>query len=154
MKKLQIQTKREQRRRGFTLLEVLLVLAILGIIAAMVVPKLIGQQQGAMINTTKISISGLEDALKLYTVAHEGSYPETLEELLAPKDRDDNPLPPNIDKIPLDAWGNPFSYRVDPDPNIQTLMVTRIWSWGPDRQDDDGSGDDINNWDHLQDGMN
>jgi general secretion pathway protein G len=154
MKKSQTQTKRELRRRGFTLLEVLLVLAILGVIAAMVVPRLIGQQEGAMINTTKIGITGLEDALKLYTVDHEGSYPETLEELLAPEDREGNRLPALLPSIPMDAWGNPFSYRVEADQEVQTMMVARIWSWGPDRQDDDGSGDDINNWDHLENGTN
>ena len=154
MKKHQTQTIRPLRPRGFTLLEVLLVLAILGVIAAMVVPKLIGTQQGANIEATKLSIVGLETALKLYTIKHEGSYPETLEELLAPVDRDGNPLPPNIERIPEDAWGNPFSYRTEQDQNIQTLMVARIWSWGPDRQDDDGSGDDINNWDHLENGTN
>ena len=52
-------------RRGFTLLEVLIVLAILGVIAAMVVPRLLGQQRVANEKATRISIEGIESALEL-----------------------------------------------------------------------------------------
>ncbi len=55
---------RRKRRRGFTLLEVLLVLAILGVIAAMVVPQLLGSQKKAMIDATRSGIVGLEQAWK------------------------------------------------------------------------------------------
>ena len=73
MKKHQSQRDRQLRRRGFTLLEVLLVLAILGVIAAMVVPRLIDQQQGAMISTTKASIHMLQKTMDLYAVDHDGT---------------------------------------------------------------------------------
>ncbi len=146
MKRQQTRTNRQLRRRGFTLLEVLLVLAILGVIAAMVVPKLIGQQQGAMISTTKASIHALSNTLDLYAVDHDATYPETLEDLLAPVDRDEQPMPPYLDTIPKDAWGEVINYRLEEDPNFGT-GIPKIWSNGSDRKDDDGSGNDINNWD-------
>jgi general secretion pathway protein G len=147
MKKLQTHTNRPQRRRGFTLLEVLLVLAILGIIAAMVVPRLIGSQQKANIDLTKASIHGLQKTLDLYAVDHDATYPETLEELLAPTDRDGNQMQPYLDKMPKDSWGEVFHYQAEADQSRGNMIVVKIWSNGPDRKDDDGSGDDINNWD-------
>ena len=57
---------------GFTLTEVLLVLAILGVIAAMVVPNLLGQQQVANIRATKMNIKGFEDAVSQYAIANDG----------------------------------------------------------------------------------
>ena len=147
MKKRQTQTIRPQRHRGFTLLEVLLVLAILGVIAAMVVPKLIGSQQKAMIDKTKLDIFGLQTAMDLYSVAHDGTYPETLEDLLAPLDRDGNQMQPYLVVIPKDAWGEVLHYQAEVDQSRGNMIVAKIWSNGPDRKDDDGSGDDINNWD-------
>lgn len=150
MKKRQTQSIRQRRRRGFTLLEVLLVLAILGVIAAMVVPKLIGTQQTAMIDTTKASIVGLKKTLELYTVAHDGQYPETLDELLTPIDKNGIQMQPYLESIPKDAWGEPLNYETETDDNRAGMIVAKIWSNGPDRQNDDGSGDDINNWDEEE----
>jgi general secretion pathway protein G len=148
MKKRQTQTHRPQRRRGFTLLEVLLVLAILGVIAAMVVPRLIGSQQRAMIDTTKASIHALQRTIDLYAVDHDGTYPETLENLLNPLDRDEQPmLQPYLNVISKDAWGTVIHYLAEADQNSGNRIVVKIWSNGPDLKDDDGSGDDINNWD-------
>ena len=147
MKKHQTRTIRQLRRRGFTLLEVLLVLAILGVIAAMVVPRLIGTQQRSNIDITKVSIRGLEETLNLYAVAHDGSYPETLEDLLAPVDRDGNQMQPYLDIIPKDAWGEVMHYLAEVDQSRSNMTVAKIWSNGPDRKDYDGAGDGIKNWD-------
>ena len=147
MKKKRTQTIRPQRRRGFTLLEVLLVLAILGVIAAMVVPRLIGSQHEANIAVTKTSIHALGRTMDLYAVAHDGTYPETIEDLLAPLDRDDQEMQPYLDVIPKDAWGTVIHYEKEVDQNHGNKIVAKIWSNGPDLKDDAGSGDDINNWD-------
>ena len=88
-------TKRRVRRGGFTLLEVLLVLAILGVIAAIVVPNLLGRQQKANIDQTRIGINNLENSLRMYAIDHDGAFPQggseqMVEALLRPKDRDDD----------------------------------------------------------------
>lgn len=141
---------RRSRRAAFTLIEVLLVLAILGLIAAMVVPNLLGQQQRANISATRASISGLEQTLKLYAIDHDGEFPEgnqaaALAVLMEPVDRSGQPMTPYLEKIPVDAWNQPFYYAY---PNTKAPRSTKpaIWSSGPNKQNEEGSGDDINNW--------
>jgi len=135
-------------RNAFTLLELLIVLAILGAIAAMVVPNLLGSQKKANIMTTESSIHGLEQALKLYAVDNQGTYPtggsEVIESLMSKTDKDGNAVDPLIETLPLDAWGNPLMYEY-PNTKAETTKPA-IWSFGPDKKDDQGDGDDINNW--------
>ena len=142
---------RNRRRGGFTLIEVLLVLAILGVIAAMVVPNLLGRQKKAMVDQTKTNIHGLDTTLQAYAIDHDGELPQGSQEemftaLTQPKDRDGNVMKdPYIDKRPLDAWGTPLNYRY-PATKQNNTSKADIWSNGPNRQNEDGSGDDINNW--------
>lgn len=142
---------RQKVRRGFTLLEVLLVLVILGVIAALVVPRLFGTQERSMIKTTQSSIQGLKQSLDLYALDHFARYPETIDDLLEPLDSNENPMKPYLEKYPKDAWGQRLNYMAEIDDNMAGAQVARIWSNGPDGQDDDGSGDDINNWTELED---
>lgn len=142
--------KRKTRRAGFTLLEVLLVLAILGVIAAIVVPNLLGRQQKAMVDATKSSIGSLETALQSYAIDHDGEMPQggqdiMLSAILEPKDRDGKDMQPYLPKQPKDAWGQVLNYRY---PGTHQTVKSRpdIWSNGPDKKNDDGSGDDVNNW--------
>lgn len=136
-------------RRGFTLLEVLLVLAILGVIGAMVVPQLLGRQQKAMVDTTKSSIHGLEMALESYAIAHDGEFPsgnqDAISTLLDPVDRNGKPMEPFLKALPKDAWGQVFFYEF-PNTRAPKLRKPAIWSAGPNKQNEDGSGDDVNNW--------
>lgn len=142
------------RRRGFTLTEVLLVLVILGVIAAMVVPNLLGRQQEANIRATRASINGFENALKQYAVANSGDFPEgsadqAINLLLNPgQDASGRMISPYLENIPKDAWGQPLFYEW---PNTKVANATKpaIWSAGPNRQNEDGAGDDINNWSEL-----
>jgi len=145
-------THRHMRHRGFTLLEVLLVLAILGVIAAMVVPNLLGRQQEANIKVTKLTIKNFEDAVKLYAVDHDGAYPEgdaeTVMTLLMSNVNEETgeAVQPYIEEVPLDAWKNPMQYEYPPSGNRQPASLKpAVWSFGPDGQD--GTDDDINNWD-------
>jgi general secretion pathway protein G len=142
---------KERRRVGFTLTEILLVLAILGVIAAMVVPQLLGRQKESLIRTTKISIKGFEDALKQYAIGHDGEYPtgtreEVIGMLVRPgNDRDGKPISAYLEKSPNDAWGQALFYEY-PSSKIANGTKPAIWSAGPNKQSEDGSGDDVNNW--------
>lgn len=135
-------------RVAFTLLELLIVLAILGVIASMVVPNVLGTQKKANIKATESSIHGLEQALKLYAVDNAGAYPrggrDALERLMSRTDERGNPVEPLLDEIPLDAWGQPLNYEY-PSSKLQADKPA-IWSSGPNGQDEQGGGDDINNW--------
>lgn len=148
MKNRMIRKHRTQARAGFTLLELLIVLAIIVVIAAMVVPNLIGQRDEAMINTTKSAIANVESALKLYN-ANRGEYPEgssdVLEMLTQPQEVDGRKKPPYLESPAMDAWNRPLFYEW-PNTKQQDAFKPAIWSAGPDGKNDDGGGDDINNW--------
>ena len=140
-----------RERRGFTLMEVLIVLAILGVLAAMVVPQLIGTQRKANEDATAASIKSIETALELYAVANQGRYPEggqeVLEQLTLPTtdERTGRSIEPYLPTVPLDAWQQPFWYEF-PTSKIPNNQKPAIWSSGFDGQNDEGNGDDINNW--------
>ncbi|HBN74802.1 MAG TPA: type II secretion protein [Planctomycetaceae bacterium] len=139
---------RNSSRNAFTLLELLIVLAILGVIAAMVVPNLLGSQKKANIQATETSIHGLEQALKLYAVANGGEYPnggqEVFELLASNKDSEGNAVDPLLPEIPKDAWGQELMYEYPSSKNNGTEPA--IWSLGPNKSDEQGSGDDVANW--------
>ncbi len=146
-------TPRAKRRGGFTLLELLIVLAIIGVLAAMVVPQFLGAQKKSQIDATRASIYNLEKALSMYAVAHDAEFPqgnqEALNVLLQPTDKYGKPESPYLERLPLDAWGQVFFYEF---PNTKAAanlsnLKPAIWSAGPDRKNDNGTNDDVNNWD-------
>jgi general secretion pathway protein G len=140
---------RRAGRPGFTLIEVLLVVAILGIIAAAVVPSLIGRQKQAYEDQTRNNIRGLESALTMYAVDHDGTYPsggrEALATLASASEYRGRKLPAYVDETPKDAWGEQLYYEYPTSKPVKGEKPA-IWSSGPNRQNEDGSGDDINNW--------
>lgn len=143
--------RRKQTRRGFTLLEVLLVLAIIGVIAAFAVPQLLGTQQKANTDATRIHIRDFENHLQRYAVDHDGLYPKgdaktVVEILMIPGvDKTGRKLPAYLAEVPKDAWGVPLSYEYEPSGNRRGLIdKPAIWSVGPDQQD--GTEDDVVNW--------
>lgn len=139
--------KPQFQRRGFTLMEVLLVLAILGVIIGLVVPNLMGQRKKANIGATNLAISNVEQALKLYALDHDGEYPPTasgLEALLTAPGNDPKWKGPYIEsgKVPADAWGNPLQYAY-PGTHQQGDKPD-LWSMGPDKAS--STEDDVTNW--------
>lgn len=141
-------------RPGFTLLEVLLVLVILGVIAALVVPRLTGSQERGYIMATQTRIKELEATIELYAIEHDATYPETLDELLNPVDRNGQPMKPYEKEIPKDAWRQPLNYELVASDDATGSMQPRIWSNGPDKTNDDGGNDDINNWSYEEEDAN
>jgi len=128
--------RRNDGRAGFTLVEVLLVVAILGILAGVVVVSVAGKQKGAMIKATRASISALCTAVDLYEV-DTGQYPAALD-ALANSDGSPNWNGPYYKGVAADAWGTTFSYSPQSDKGY------KIISAGPDKNM--GSGDDITSY--------
>ena len=105
-----------KRPRGFTLLEVMVVVVILGILAALVVPKIISRPDEARMIAAKQDIASLMQALKLYRLDNQ-RYPSTEQGLQALVTQPASaPLAPNwkaggyIERLPRDPWGNPYQY--------------------------------------------
>src|SRR3977135_4053149 len=103
-------------QRGFTLLEVMVVVVILGILAALVVPKIISRPDEARAIAAKQDIASLMQALKLYRL-DKRRYPTTEQGLQALVARPTTaPLPPNwkaegyLERLPNDPWGHPYQY--------------------------------------------
>jgi len=121
---------------GFTLIEVLLVVAILGILAAVVVVSVGGRREEAMIQATRASIANICAAIDLYEV-DTGRYPSSLSSLVS-SDGAPNWNGPYIrGGMPSDPWGTSFSYSGGGSGNY------KVSSAGPDMAH--GGGDDITN---------
>ena len=132
---------------GFTLIEIMLVVIIIGILAAMAVPRLVGRSKEARIAAAQTDISSnIGVALDLYEL-DSGQYPTTeqgLEALL--KKPTSSPAPvnwngPYLKKMPRDPWGNRYIYRCPGDRNVEDYD---LFSMGPDALE--GGGNDITNW--------
>lgn len=137
--------RNSSRRTAFTLIEMLLVLAILGVLMAMTVPNLLGRQTAANIDVTRGSIAGIEQAIQMYQLDHQGTFPgsrEGLDALVSKVNpRDKRWRGPYLQKLPVDAWGTPFAYAA---PGKRNSAGFDIVSAGPDRQL--GTEDDFGNW--------
>ncbi len=122
------------KQNGFTLIEVMVVVVILGILAAIIVPNVIGKDEQARITTTQASLSSLSNALEMYRLDNH-KYPTTQEGLdaLVHKPASAKTFPDGgyLKSLPNDAWDNPFQY-VAPGPNGKGFL---LYSWGPDGQE-------------------
>lgn len=137
------------KQRGFTLLEVMVVLVILGIIAGMVVPNIMGNQAEAQAQKVMVDIRQLENALDMYKLKN-NVYPTTeqgLESLVTAPTIE--PIPRNfpqdgfIKRLPKDPWGNDYQLL-----NPGEMGTIDVFSNGPDGEP--GSDDDIGNWEVEQ----
>jgi len=132
-----------QRRQGFTLVEMLLVLVILGVLAAIVYPKVAGRGEQARVTSTQTQIASFKTALDAFEVDN-GYYPKGRNGLLdlVQKPRDAvNWRGPYLESIPKDPWGNDYTYEC---PGKHNPSSYDIMSMGPDGRS--GSEDDIGNW--------
>jgi general secretion pathway protein G len=126
-------TRRIRCNAGFTLIEVMVVIIILGLLAAIVMPRLVGQTDKARYEQAKIQMRILEDALKRYKLEN-GHFPTTTQGLQALVQKPSSPPVPRnwpaggyLDKpsVPLDPWGNEYIYvspgQYGPDYDLVSL---------------------------------
>jgi len=129
--------------RAFTLIELLLVLVILGILAAIVVPKFTGRTEQARITATQTQIASFATALDAYEVDN-GNYPKGKNGLMdlveQPRDTQ-NWRGPYLKDIPKDPWNNEYIYEC---PGRHNPSSYDLMSVGPDARS--GTEDDITNW--------
>lgn len=134
--------------RGFTLIEVLVVVVILGILAAVVVPRIMDQPDKAAVVRAKQDVQALVTSLNLYKLDN-FSYPSTQQGLEALVQRPTGaPDAPNwkdggyLDRLPRDPWGNPYEY-ISPGRNGEF----DVYTLGKDAQPGgDGFNADVGNW--------
>lgn len=136
------------RQRGFTLLEVMVVVVILGILAALVVPKIISRPDEARVMAARQDIASLMQALKLYRLDNQ-RYPVTEQGLQALAAQPTiAPLALNwkaggyVERLPRDPWGNPYQYL---NPGVRGEID--IFSLGADgAPGGDGNDADVGSW--------
>jgi general secretion pathway protein G len=129
---------------GFTLIEIMVVVVIMGILAALIVPRVLDRPDQARQVAARQDIAGLMQALKLYRLDN-GRYPSSQEGLQALVAKPDNA--PNwhayLDRLPNDPWGHPYQYL---NPGVKGEID--VFSYGADgKPGGDGQSDaDIGSW--------
>ena len=127
--------------RAFTLVEMLLVVTIIGILAALVIPKIVGRSEQARVTAAHADIyGGIKIALDAFEVDN-GYYPKSLQDLIQQPSNAKNWHGPYLDKIPMDPWGNNYVYYY---PGKHNQSSYDLLSVGPDGKE--GTDDDIGNW--------
>lgn len=139
--------KLQSRARGFSLIEIMVVVVILGILAAIVVPKIISRPDEARVVKAKQDILAIQNALDLYRLDN-GSYPTTDQGLAALVTKpDSNPIPDHwqayLKALPRDPWGRDYLYL-----NPGEHGEIDIFTYGADGQPGgNGVNAEIGNWD-------
>lgn len=137
------------RQHGFTLIEIMVVVVILGILAALVVPQIMSRPDQAKVTVAKGDIRAISAALDMYRLDN-NRYPTTQQGLEALVEKPSgNPQPRNwnpdgyLKRLPVDPWGNPYQYL-----SPGTRGPFDLYSLGADGQQDGTDLDaDIGNWD-------
>ncbi len=142
---------KRRNQKGFTLIEIMVVVIILGLLAGLVLPRILGQEEKAKVEAAKVQIRALEDALDSYKLDN-GFYPTTdqgLEALIKKpesgrvplKYRDGGYLKPA--RIPKDPWGKDFVYLSPGNEGREYDIV----SYGADNEPGgEGNNADIESW--------
>jgi general secretion pathway protein G len=138
---------KQKTSAAFTLIEIMVVVVILGILAATIIPQFIGTTQDAKISAAKAQVAEIDSALERFYV-HMDRYPtaeEGLQALVtAPAGGEQKWRGPYVKQLRNDPWGNPYQYIV---PGTHHTTSFDIWSRGADGADGgEGANADIGNW--------
>jgi general secretion pathway protein G len=137
---------RRARQAGFTLIELMVVLVIIGVLAALIVPNVLDRADDARATAAKTDVNNLMQALKLYRLDNQ-RYPTTEQGLQALVARPATPpVPTNwkpyVEKLPNDPWGRPYQYL---NPGVKGEID--VMSFGADGQPGgEGNNADIGSW--------
>jgi general secretion pathway protein G len=131
---------RSIRHSAFTLVEMLLVVTIIGILAALVIPKIVGRSEQARVTAAHADIAAIKTALDAFEVDN-GFFPKNLTDLVAAPGNAKNWHGPYLEKVPSDPWGNNYVYYYPGKHNAASFDVLSV---GQDAKE--GTDDDIGNW--------
>jgi len=141
-------TRTHKNSRGFTLVEIMVVVVILGILAATIIPQFIGTTKDAKISAAKAHIAELESAIERFYVQMD-RYPtseEGLKVLVEAPANDDGKKwrGPYVKQLRADPWGNAYQYLI---PGTHHATSFDLWSRGADGADGgEGENADLGNW--------
>jgi general secretion pathway protein G len=134
-------TQTQNRTRAFTLVELMLVVTIIGILAALVVPGLMTRSEQSRLAAANADVmGGISTALNLYEVDN-GVFPKSLQDLFQEPADARNWHGPYLKKLPVDPWGNPYLYYYPGKHNPSSFDLLSVG-----RDGKEGTDDDIGNW--------
>ncbi len=129
------------RLGAFTLIEIMVVVVILGILAATIIPQFMGTTHDAKVSKAKSDVSELENALERFYI-HMDRHPTTEEGLkvlvTAPPGDESKWRGPYVKQLRDDPWGHPYQYR---NPGLHHTSSFDLWAKDPEKE-----GTDIGNW--------
>ena len=137
---------RHAAQRGFTLIELMVVLVIIGVLASLIVPSVLDRVDEAKVTAARTDVNSLMEALKRYRLDNQ-RYPTSEQGLQALVTKPTtSPVPPNwkptLDKLPNDPWGHPYQYA---NPGVKGPID--VFSYGADGQaGGEGKDEDIGSW--------
>ena len=132
----------KSNKQAFTLIEMMAVVVIIGILAAVIGPKLFNRVDEAQIVAARQTIATIEKQITIYRF-NTNKLPESLRDLVKEPDNVKGWNGPYLDRTPKDPWGNEFEYRV-PGNDDRSFD---IWSYGADEQEGGEKNDaDITSW--------
>jgi general secretion pathway protein G len=139
-------TLKRRVQAGFTLIELMVVLVIIGVLAALIVPNVLDRAEDARVTAARTDVNNLMQALKLYRLDNQ-RYPSADQGLQALVTKPNvPPVPPNwkayLEKLPNDPWGRPYQYL---NPGVKGEID--VMSFGADGQPGgEGKNADIGSW--------